>query len=273
MSLGSFGDLGKAAEDVLTKHFKNSFCNFVYKSKTENNVDVHVECNGHNYQTTAFGDLTFRPFDGISVNTKINDTMKLTSDIEISEKIRGMKHNVVCSIDKAGEKNLKLKSCLKQDHVNSDIEVDFASKFPCTVGSIVVGGKGYMAGAQLSVDTDGFEVKKYVYSLGYICKGFELHGFLTNHQDVDIKLFQSHRGVDYGFAIGWDGRSKTTSFGAAVMYKPNKDTFLKARLTERWALALAYGVRFMPGALLTVSVDTDTTYRATNYGMCLEIEK
>ncbi|KAL7064390.1 hypothetical protein AAHC03_05343 [Spirometra sp. Aus1] len=219
MSLGSFGDLGKAAEDVLTKHFKNSFCNFVYKSKTENNVDVHVECNGHNYQTTAFGDLTFRPFDGISVNTKINDTMKLTSDIEISEKIRGMKHNVVCSIDKAGEKNLKLKSCLKQDHVNSDIEVDFASKFPCTVGSIVVGG------------------------------------------------------VDYGFAIGWDGRSKTTSFGAAVMYKPNKDTFLKARLTERWALALAYGVRFMPGALLTVSVDTDTTYRATNYGMCLEIEK
>ncbi|KAL7064399.1 hypothetical protein AAHC03_05345 [Spirometra sp. Aus1] len=272
MSLCSFGDLGKAAKDIFTKHFKNSFCNFNYKSKTENDVDVHIECSGRDFQ--AAGDVTFRLADGISVKTKVDNAMKLTNDVEISEKIRGMKHNIVCSVDKAGEKNLKLKTCLKQDHVNADLEVDFASKFPHTLGSVVVGDKGYMAGAQLSVDTNGFEIKKYVYSLGYIGKGFQLHGFLTNHRDIEIKLFQSHSDVDCGFNIGWDGASKTTSFGAAVMYKPNKDMFLKARVNERGVLGLAYGIKVVPGALLTVSAEADTTAYTTaaEYGMCLEIE-
>ncbi|VDL86058.1 unnamed protein product [Schistocephalus solidus] len=210
MALSSFGDLGKAAKDIFTKHFKTSFCNFNYKSKTENDVDVHIECSGRDFQ--AAGDVTFKPADGISVKTKIDNAMKLTSDVEISEKIKGVKHNIVCSIDKAGD-------------------------------------KGYMAGAQLSVDTNGFEIKKYVYSLGYIGKGFQLHGFLTNHRDIEIKLFQSHTDVDCGFNIGYDGVAKTTSFGAAVMYKPNKDAFLKARVNERGVLALAYGIKVVPGNL------------------------
>ncbi|BHF65471.1 Adenylate cyclase type 9 [Sparganum proliferum] len=218
MSVCSFGDLGKAAKDIFTKHFKNSFCNFNYKSKTENDVDVHIECSGRDFQ--AAGDVTFRLADGISVKTKVDNAMKLTNDVEISEKIKGMKHNIVCSVDKAGEKNLKLKTCLKQDHVNANLEVDFASKFPQTLGSVVVGD------------------------------------------------------VDCGFNIGWDGVSKTTSFGAAVMYKPNKDMFLKARVNERGVLGLAYGIKVIPGALLTVSAETDTTAYTTaaEYGMCLEIE-
>uniref|UniRef100_A0A0X3Q4P6 Voltage-dependent anion-selective channel protein 1 n=2 Tax=Schistocephalus solidus TaxID=70667 RepID=A0A0X3Q4P6_SCHSO len=248
MSLSSFGDLGKAVKDVLTQHFKTSIFNFDYKSKIENNVGVHVECSCDEYsQTAAVGDITFRLADGIFVKTTIDNNMKLTNDVEISEKIKGTKHNIVCSVDKEGEKNLKLKSCLKQNYVNADIEVDFASQFPCAVGSVVLGEKGYLAGAQLSVDTNGFEVKEYVYSLGYIGKGFQLHGFLTNHRDINVKFYQSRSYVDIGFNINWNGSSKITSLCAAVAYKPDNDTFLKARVDERGAINLACGIQVIPG--------------------------
>ncbi|VDK34923.1 unnamed protein product, partial [Dibothriocephalus latus] len=222
-----------------------------YKSKTENNIDVHVKCLCPDRwsQASATGEITIRPADGISVKTKIDDGMKLTNDIEISEKIKGTKHNIVCSIDKEGEKNLKLKSSLKQDRVNAKLKVDFPSKFPRAVGSVVVGDKCYMAGAKLSIETDGFEIKKYVYSLGYVDKGFQLHGFLTNHRDIDITLFQSHSFVDCGFKISWDSYSKNTSLSAAVMYKSNKNTFLKARVDEHGNINLAYGIKFIPGNL------------------------
>ncbi|VDM04149.1 unnamed protein product [Schistocephalus solidus] len=262
MSLSSFGDLGKAAKDVLTKHFKTYIFNFDYKSKTENNVGIHVECSCEEYnQATAAGNLTFRLADGIFVKTTIDNNMKLTNDVEISEKIKGTKHNIVCSLFETELRELPL--CCRL----SCFWVTWASN------SNHFSDKGYLAGAKLSVDTNGFEIKEYVYSLGYIGKGFQLHGFITNHRDIDVKFYQSRSYVDLGFKIGWDGTSKNTSLSAAVVYKPDKDTFLKARVDERGAINLACGIQVIP-ALLTISANTDmSTNRTASYGMCLEIEK
>ncbi len=107
--------------------------------------------------------------------------------------------------------------------------------------------QGYVAGAQVAVDTNGFELKNHTYSLGYLGKGFELTGSLTNHQDLEWRLFQSYKDVLVGFRLGWGGGFNNTEFGIAAMYKPNKHTFVKGRINEQGHVGVAYGFKPTPG--------------------------
>ncbi len=99
MVLTSFGDIGKPAKDLFNKYFKFNLVNFDFKSTTENDVDLHVECTGKGSKLDAASDVTFKPADGISVKTKVDSNWMITSDIEIKEKIQSVKHNIVSSLD------------------------------------------------------------------------------------------------------------------------------------------------------------------------------
>ena len=99
MVLPSYNDIGKPARDLFTKYFKFNLINFDFKSKTLDDIDLHVQCNDEDNQIVGVSDVTFRPVDGVSVKTKINSKNQITSDVEIKNKSFPTKHNVVTTID------------------------------------------------------------------------------------------------------------------------------------------------------------------------------
>uniref|UniRef100_A0A5K3ESU4 Voltage-dependent anion-selective channel n=1 Tax=Mesocestoides corti TaxID=53468 RepID=A0A5K3ESU4_MESCO len=274
MVLTSFADIGKPGKDLFTKYFKFSLINFDFKSKTEDNVDLHLQCNEVDNKFVAASDVTFKPVDGISVKTKIDSNWLITNDIEIDDKKLSMQHNVITSIDYAqGAKKLKLKNHLKKERVNAEMELDFASKYPDATASIVFGDKGYVAGAQISIGTDGFELKKHVYSLGYCGNEFELHGSLSNNKDFEWRLFQIYKNISVGCMLGWSGGLLNTKFGVAAMYQVDKQTFIKGRIDECGRVGFAYGFKPTPETHMVVAMESSVNRNqpASNCGLTFEI--
>ncbi|KAL5110295.1 Adenylate cyclase type 9 [Taenia crassiceps] len=140
MVLTSFGDIDKPARDLFTKYFKFNLVNFDFKSNTEENVDLHIQCTEEDNQIVATSDVTFKPVDGVSVKTKIDSKNQITNDIEIKNKPLSSQHNIITTIDHSlGTKRLKLKNSVQNDKVNAEMEMDFASKYPLVTASLVVG--------------------------------------------------------------------------------------------------------------------------------------
>lgn len=99
MVLTSFADIGKPAKDLFAKHFKFSLINFDFKSTTEQDVDLHIECKKSGGCMEAASDVTFKAADGISVKSKIQSSGLISADVQINEKLQSMKHNIIASLN------------------------------------------------------------------------------------------------------------------------------------------------------------------------------
>lgn len=99
MVLTSFGDIGKPVKDLFTKYFKFNLINFDFKSTTEDNVDLRIQCTENENQIVATSDVTFKPVDGVSVKTKIDSKNQITSDIEVENRSFPSKHNIITTVD------------------------------------------------------------------------------------------------------------------------------------------------------------------------------
>ncbi|KAH9282888.1 Adenylate cyclase type 9 [Echinococcus granulosus] len=274
MVLTSFSDIGKAAKDIFTKYFKFNLINFDFKSGTEENVDLHIQCTENDNQIVAASDVTFKPVDGVSVKTKVDSKNQITNDIEIKNQSWSTRHNIITTVDhNLGTKQLKLKNSVQKDKVNAEIEMDFASKYPRATASLVVGDKGYVAGAQVVVDTSDFKLKNHTYSVGYSGKGIEVYGSLSDHKDIEWRVLQTYQRISVGCMFGWAGNFSNTKFGVASLYKVNEDTFIKGRIDENSHLALAYGFKPTPETQVIVALETSLNGNnvASGSGLTFEI--
>ncbi|VDN98922.1 unnamed protein product [Rodentolepis nana] len=274
MVLTAFGDIGKSSKDIFTKYFKNNLVNFDFKSKTDDDVDVHIQCNEDNSQILASADITIRPIEGVALKTKVDSSNQLISEVEFKNKSFDTQHKIVGTIDQnLSKKNLKLKNCFKRENFNAEVEMDFASKLPVTTASLAVGDKGYIAGAQVMVDSDGFKVTNHSYSVGYIGNKFETYGFFNNNKEVEWRLFQSYKQFSLGWMFGWAGNLTNTRFGIASLYKINDETFVKAKVDQNSRLSLAYGFKPTPETQVVVSMITSLNRNdpASSSGLTFEI--
>ncbi|VDL19634.1 unnamed protein product [Hymenolepis diminuta] len=274
MVLAAFGDIGKSSKDIFTKYFKCNLINFDFKSKTDDNVDIHVQCNEDNSQIHAAADVTIRPFEGVTLKTKVDSNNQLINEVEFKNKSFGTQHNIIGTIDQnLSKKNLKVKNSLKKENVNAEVEMDYATKFPVTTASLVVGDDKYVAGAQVVVDTNGFKVTKHSYSVGYIGKDFETYGSINNDKEVEWRLFQSYKQFSLGWMFGWTGNLTNTRFGVASLYKVDDNTFIKAKVDQNTHLALAYGFKPTPETLVVVSMYTpiNRNESSSSSGLTFEI--
>ncbi|VDK33595.1 unnamed protein product [Taenia asiatica] len=274
MVLPLFADIGKPAKDLFTKYFKFNLINFDFKSSTEENVDLHIQCTENDNQIVATSDVTFKPLDGVSVKTKIDSKNQITSDVELKSESLSSKHNIITTIDHSlGTKQLKLKNSVQKDKVNAEIEMEFASKYPLATASLVVGDKGYVAGAQVVVDTNDFKLKKHTCSVGYSGKGIEVYGSINNQKHIEWRILQTYQRMSVGCMFGWIGSFSNTKFGIASLYKVNEDTFIKGRIDENSHLALAYGFKPTPETQVVVALEThlDGSRPASGSGLTFEI--
>lgn len=107
--------------------------------------------------------------------------------------------------------------------------------------------KGYVAGAQVVVDTSDFKLKKQTYSVGYSGRGIEVYGSFNDKKHIEWRVLQTYQRMSIGCMFGWIGSFSNTKFGIASLYKVNEDTFIKGRIDEDSHLALAYGFKPTPG--------------------------
>ncbi|VDM30829.1 unnamed protein product [Hydatigera taeniaeformis] len=273
MVLTSFADIGKPARDLFTKYFKFNLINFDFKSNTEENVDLHIQCTENDNQIVATSEVTFKPVGGVSVKTKVDSKNQISSDVEIKNKALLAKHNIVATVDHSlGTKQLKLKNSVERDKVNAEIEMEFASKYPLVTASVAVGDKGYVAGAQFVVSTDNLKLRKHTYSVGYSGGDIEVYGSVNDQKHIEWKVIQTYQRMSVGCMFSWLGSFSNTKFGIASLYKVNEDTFIKGRIDENSRLALAYGFKPTPETRVVVALETSLNGNNSPSGSGLTFE-
>lgn len=99
MVLTSFADIGKSSKDLFTKYFKYDLVNFDFKSKTDDDVDLHVQCNSEENEVNASADITFRPIDGVTVKTKVDSGNRFINEVELKNSSLSTQHNIIATID------------------------------------------------------------------------------------------------------------------------------------------------------------------------------
>ncbi|KAM7538481.1 hypothetical protein Aperf_G00000071283 [Anoplocephala perfoliata] len=274
MVLVSFADIGKPSKDLFTKYFKYGLFNFDFKSKTDDDVDLHVQCKEEENRMSASADITFRPVDGVTVKTKVDSNNQFINEVELKNSSFSTQHNIIATVDQnLSQKNLKLKNSLKKENVNAEIEMDFASKLPQTTASVVVGDGTYIAGAQVLFSADDFRVKKHCYSIGYTGNDFETHVSYGDNKEAEWRFFQTYKQVSMGCMFGWTRNLSCTRFGIASLYKIDDNTFVKARVDQSARFALAYGFKPMPETQVVISMESslDRNSPSSRGGLTVEI--
>lgn len=255
MVLTSFGDIGKCTKDIFTKHFKSGLFNFDYRSKPSDDIDLHIQCDGNDNSVAAKSEITFKPMSTVSVKTTVDTNNQITSDVQVNPKSTGSQHNIIATIDQSLEKRyIKLKNGLKGEKYNVELDMDFRSRYPQTVGSIAIGDKNLILGGQIVLDTEKLSIKEHTLCLGYAGKDYETYGAVTNAKNVEWRFFQKNRNISIGLMFGWSGGLSSTTYGLASIYQIDQNTFVKGKIDQNAKMSIAYGMKATPDIELVVTV-------------------
>ncbi|VEL19723.1 unnamed protein product [Protopolystoma xenopodis] len=243
-----YADLSSSARDLFEKHFKFGLLNFDFKSKTSNNVDIHINGNRRPISNALATFLEMKTIlsPGVRANVKLTSNWVTTFDLEAKGKLHpNLKHNLVSVLEKeTGNKSLTAKTSFSHDIVNAGLDLGFTSKYPLVTGSLVC--KDYSAGVHAVFDSAQMIINRYQYAFN--CRHDDIHACisLTNHSNIDLNVFHSIDNLDVGFKLGWTKQNSATSYGAALMYRPCKNSFIKAKVDQDSIVGLAYGIKANP---------------------------
>ncbi|CAL8070047.1 unnamed protein product [Calicophoron daubneyi] len=260
----SFKDLGKSTRELFDKHFKFGLLNFEFKTKTSN--DITVTCGGkHEVDSklvSGYLESKTKPASGVSLKTRIDSGWVVTSDLEIEKKFHeNLTQNLLTTVEtESGKKSLSFQNKFKHDNVNVGFDMDFKAMYPQLSGSFVVPVPRYnrvVFGAQAVFDSESAKLKKYVYAVGYKQHHLRADATLTDHSVVNLNVFQKLKDMELGFRVGWNKDTRATNFGAVVLYKPSKNTKLKAKVDQNGIVGLSYKVELDSDTSLTFCTQLD----------------
>ncbi|THD20148.1 Voltage-dependent anion-selective channel protein 2 [Fasciola hepatica] len=246
----SFKDLGSSARELFDKHFKYGFLNFDFKTKTKN--DIAVNCGGKHdtksQQITGYLESKLKPTKGVSIKTKVDSNWVVVTDVEVEKKMHeGLSHNALATVEtESGKKSLQLKNKFKNDMVNVGLDMDFHSKYPQMTGSFVVPVphfEAFVLGAQGTVDTEPFKLKKHVYTLGFKQDDLRLTASLIDHANIDLSVYQEHKNMEMAFKVGWKKETRESSFAAALQYKISSKSKVKVKIDNNCMVGLMYKLK------------------------------
>lgn len=260
----SFKDLGKDARELFSSNFTFGLLNFQFKTKTENDIDVtlggkHITKDD---QLSGFLTTKLKPTSDVTLKTSIDSRWVLSTDLEVEKYLHeGLTHTAASKLEtESGKKTLSLGTTYKDDHVNVDLNAFFKSRYPLLTGSFafpVPRYKSFVLGAQGVVDSDGMKLTKTVYAASYKQGDIELHGSITDHENIDVSVYQEHKDLELGFHVNWKKATRETGFGAAVQYEMSPKHKMKVKIDQNALIGLSYKLKIHSDAKLTLCTQFD----------------
>lgn len=259
----AFSDIGKDASDLFTKGYNYGEYRVEAKTKSESGVKFTATGSSSHDTKNFVGSLEskYKCKDyGLLFTNTWNTDNTLESEVTFKNKkfVKGLTLALNTQFTpQTGKKSGQVKTEFKHDHVHANLDVDFNLARPTILGAAVVGHKGWLAGAQVTLDTSKTAsalVSEHNLALGYSKDDISVHWALKDCSQWSGSLFQKvSKKVKAGFQMEWTRGSNETKFALAAKYSPDKETTLMAKLNNATQIGLCFQHELHDGVTLALS--------------------
>ncbi|KAL4686900.1 hypothetical protein H8959_019028 [Pygathrix nigripes] len=190
-----YADLGKSARDVFTKGYGFGLIKLDLKTKSENGLEFTSSGSANTETTKVTGSLEtkYRWTEyGLTFTEKWNTDNTLGTEITVEDQLaRGLKLTFDSSFSpNTGEKNAKIKTGYKREHINLGCDMDFDIAGPSIRGALVLGYEGWLAGYQMNFETAKSQVTQSNFAVGYKTDEFQLHTNVNDGTEFGGSIYQ-----------------------------------------------------------------------------------
>lgn len=255
----SYSDLGKGARDLFSKGFHLGQVKLEGKSKTANGINFTATGTSNVETGKIVGNLESKykwAEYGVTVNEKWNTDNVLATELTIEDQIaKGLKLSFDTSFaPQTGKKSGKIKSAFKREHINVNFDVDFDFAGPTLHGAAVALYNGWVLGYQATFDSAKSQMTKNNVAVGHLGSDFALHAAILDSTEFVGSVHHKLRpGLEAGVTFSWTSGSSATKFGFATKYDMDRDTILRAKITNDALVGLSYSQNLNNGINMTLS--------------------
>ncbi|EME84262.1 uncharacterized protein MYCFIDRAFT_214674 [Pseudocercospora fijiensis CIRAD86] len=269
LPIPAFGDLSKAANDLINKDFYHtSQATLDVKLKAPNGTNVTVKGKqGFDGVTSGSieGKHSLKP-QGVTITQAWTTASLLDSKVELQDVVApGVKVDVqnLWNPAKEGSANQKVNLAFKNPNVHSRAFINYATakgNIDATV-DITAGHEGFLVGGEAGYDVQKAAVTRYSLGVGYQTPTYVASIVGTQNLTlIAASYYQKvNSAVEVGAQAGYDVQSqKASGLELASKYKLDPISFAKAKINDRGIAALAYSTKLNPGTTLGLGLSLDT---------------
>jgi voltage-dependent anion channel protein 2 len=265
MSVPSFQDIAKAANDLLNKDFYHlSAGTLEVKSNTPNNVAFKVTGKSSHDKATS-GTIEGKYVDksnGLTLTQTWNTANTLETKVEMADNLtKGLKaEGVFAFLPATQARGAKFNLHFKQPNFHGRAFVDLL-KGPTANIDAIVGHEGFLAGASAGYDVQKAKVTSYNAAVGYQAATYSAAITATDNLSVFAASYyhKVNSQVEAGSKATWNSKSgNTVGLEVAAKYRLDPVSFVKGKINDRGVAALAYNVLLREGVTLGVGASFDT---------------
>uniref|UniRef100_A0A2K5MGK6 Non-selective voltage-gated ion channel VDAC1 n=1 Tax=Cercocebus atys TaxID=9531 RepID=A0A2K5MGK6_CERAT len=238
-----YADLGKSARDVFTKGYGFGLIKLDLKTKSENGLEFTSSGSANTETTEVMGSLEtkYRWTDTdnilstkITVEDQLPCGLKLTFDSSFSPI--------------TGEKNVKIKTGYKREHINLGWDMNFDIAGPSIQGALVLGYQSWLAAYQMNFETANN------FAVGYKTDEFQLHTNVNDRTELGSSIYQKvSKKLETAVNLTWTAGNSNTP----AKYQIDPDTCLSAKVNNSSLTDLGYTQTLKQVIKLTLSALLD----------------
>lgn len=262
----AFGDLSKAANDLINKDFYHTAAAALeVKLKAPNGVNFTAKgTSAHNGPVTSSLEGKKALSNGISITQSWNTANLLATKVELNDTFAsGLKAEVLSNFaPNAGNKGQKLNLHFKQPNIHGRAFVDYSPTGAiATIADAVVAHDGFVVGGEVGYDVQKAAITKYSAALGYTTPLYNAAVTATNSLSVFTASYYQrvNTAVEAGAKATWDSKSgSNVGLELAAKYKLDPASFAKAKINNLGIASLAYNTKVNSGLTFGIGGSFDT---------------
>ena len=251
----SFGELGKAAKDLLSGGFQLNQ-KVTATTKTDTGVDFTV--SGVKKDDALDGDIKASyKTSGYSADIKVAADSKVTSSIAYSQLFPGLKVALNGSIPDKASGKLSFDFTKPLYTVKGNVGLTSTPKAECSVS---VGHAGLSVGAEAGYCTKSADVTKWSLGAAYAASDYKCALIVADKGDT-VKASYVHTVSDFttvgGEVVRKFGKDSTT-FTLGAAHKLENGASTKAKIDNAGIASILYEQEFAPKSKTAVTLQFDT---------------
>nr|POE82304.1 mitochondrial outer membrane protein porin [Quercus suber] len=265
----AFGDLGKAANDLINKDFYHAAqATLDVKLKAPNGTNVTVK-GKQSFDGVTTGSVegkhTLKP-QGVTITQAWTTGSLLDSKVELANVIApGAKIDLqnLWNPSKPSSAAQKINLAFKNPNVHSRAFINYAQSNGNidAVIDVTAGHEGFLVGGEAAYDVSKAAVTRYGLGIGYQAPTYSATVVgIQNLSTIAATYYHKvNSAVEVGAKAGYDVQAgKASGLEIASKYKLDPLSFAKAKINDRGIAALAYSTKLNAGTTLGLGLSLDT---------------
>jgi len=262
-----FGDIGRAAKDLLSSNYPINTFKLEARTFAPNGVSFTATGAQDLAKGLISGEIRTKYVDkanGITFTEGWSSSNVISTQLEVTDQVaKGLRLDLNASfVPNVGQRNAEASIEYWHPFVISKIGVDLF-KGPTFSGDISIGRDGFLIGGELGYDLITGRVNEYHLGFGYTATDYSLAFHAMDcFESYSASYFHSvNPSVEAGARATFDTKSTTNSVSVELgtRYFLDKTAFIKAKINNSGRLGIGYTQSLRPGVKLTLAGSLDTT--------------